>query len=299
MPRVPLRFPFVNGSKVTHLCPQHHSGGLAIDIVNKPPHINSNPALIPETLCRSLNAFAGLGWDKMDTANGPPNPPLLSLTADRTIIENLRKLGYNRFRHFIVLPSYQHPRWLLPVDTRAGLLEGTRIYCPHKCVAQALKELIVRSIKIGWSGCLASNVLVASRGPLPLEDTVSAVTGETHPLFAFSIGTRPPVCKLTLQIMDPRGDIIGYAKLPLTALAADRVRHEASALDKLNRLTSLRSHIPRSLYSGACHNTYALLQSALDGERGPTELSRIHREFLGFSGMQPDSKNQRDASSIE
>jgi len=80
--------------------------------------------------------------------------------------------------------------------------------------------------------------------------------------------------------MDGLGRIIGYAKLPLTTLAADRVRNEAAALKELNHFASLRPHIPRPLYVGNCSDAYALIQSPLAGERGPVDLNGMHEQFL-------------------
>ena len=69
-------------------------------------------------------------------------------------------------------------------------------------------------------------------------------------------------------------------KLPLTNAAIERVRNEASILQRLWNFPALRPHIPRLLYAGDCSGTYVLFQGALQGARGPTTLDEIHRSFL-------------------
>jgi hypothetical protein len=80
--------------------------------------------------------------------------------------------------------------------------------------------------------------------------------------------------------MGRHGNIIAYAKLPLTPLADNRVRNEAHTLQRLSNFASLRPHIPRVLYAGNYGNSYMLLQSPLEGEPGPTACRGIHQKFL-------------------
>jgi hypothetical protein len=231
-------------------------------------------------LYRALNAFCGFAADAVRPEENRRNRPRFLLSPSQESANDLRRSGYNHLRHFIVLPSRNHPRWLLPIDSRIGLLASTQIYLPHKWLARGMKELVIQLINVGWCGRFFSRVTVASQDPLPLEQIVHAVIGESRPLFALSVGTRPPVCKLTAQIMDGLGRIIGYAKLPLTTLAAQRVRNEAAALEELNHFASLRPHIPRPLYVGKCSDAYAFVQSPLEGERGPVDLNGMHQQFL-------------------
>jgi hypothetical protein len=88
------------------------------------------------------------------------------------------------------------------------------------------------------------------------------------------------VRKLTVQVMRPGGGIVGYVKLPLTVGAMQRVRHEASVLERLWNYPTLRLHIPRLLHAGVWNGSYLLFQSPLSGERGPTDITAAHTDFL-------------------
>jgi Phosphotransferase enzyme family len=109
---------------------------------------------------------------------------------------------------------------------------------------------------------------------------VGKVTGERQPVFSLSVGTESPFRKLTVQVMRPDGEILGYIKLPLTETAVQRVRHEAETLNRLWSFPALRSHIPRVLYSGEWGDGAILFQSGGPRQRGPVPFNHQCEEFL-------------------
>jgi hypothetical protein len=125
-------------------------------------------------------------------------------------------------------------------------------------------------------------VLVASKEPLPIEALVTGVTGERHPVFALSLGNRIAIQKLTVQVMRPDGEVLGYMKLPLNHNAIERIHHEANALERLWSFPELRPNIPKLLYAGQWDGGWILFQSPLQGEVGPTDFTRMHEEFLSI-----------------
>jgi hypothetical protein len=129
-------------------------------------------------------------------------------------------------------------------------------------------------------GFVPHKLLVASRGALPLEALVQEVTGEGETVFALSLGTPNRFRKLTIQVMRPDGEILGYIKLPLTEAATERVRHEAEVLRRLWDVTALRGHIPKVLHAGNWENGYILFQSRGPSYPGPIQFNNLHEDFL-------------------
>jgi hypothetical protein len=154
------------------------------------------------------------------------------------------------------------------------------MYEPHKWAARAVKSTLLTLMKVGWNGACCSKVVIASTGKLGLEKLVHDVTGEAQPVFAMSLGRQAAVRKLTVQVMRPSGEILGYIKLPLTATAVGRVRNEARMVERLWTFPTLRLHIPQLLYSGNWNGTYVVFQSRLEGDRGPLLFSGAHEAFL-------------------
>jgi peptidoglycan-N-acetylglucosamine deacetylase len=238
--------------------------------------------LLPRALELLLGSAVGPVRSKVELPDltGLGSPPVFSLSPSRKLTKDLRQEGYKHVRHFAALPSHSRPRWLLPIGASCGMLAATQMYFPHKRTARFLKSLVTGIIKTGWDGWLGPRVLIASREPLPLEGLVRDITGEQRPIFALSIGRQPAIRKLTVQVMSPRGEVLGYIKLPLTDAAIDRVRNEAATLERLWRFPTLRPHIPRLLHAGAWNDSYLLFQSALPGELGPTSLTEMHAHLL-------------------
>jgi hypothetical protein len=158
--------------------------------------------------------------------------------------------------------------------------EGLEIYKPFARGARILKGMLTAMVAVRCQGFAPHRVLVASRGPLPLEALVREVTGECQPVFALSLGASVRFRKLTLQVMRLSGEILGYIKLPLTDAAPERVRHEAEILDRLSSHPALRAHIPRVLYSGEWGDGAILFQSGGPSRPGPILFNRQCEDFL-------------------
>lgn len=181
---------------------------------------------------------------------------------------------------FAVIPSYEHPRCLVPLGDTRWTLNGLSMVRPRAWRWRIPRALLVGVVKTGWKGWAWERIFVG-RGELrPLESMVGAVTGETKPVFAMLVGRPGLYRKLTVQVMSPNGEILGYVKLPLTEAARRRVQHEAAVLQRLGEFAALRGYIPQVLHSGEWQEGYVLFQSAGSGKPGPTRFSRGHERFL-------------------
>ena len=209
-----------------------------------------------------------------------PATVMVSLNPSNSTKNDLASQGYTNTRVFFSLPSLTSPRWLFPLGNGRCAHEGLQIYKPYAKAARVLKGLLTTMVVAHCSRFVPHQVLVASRGPLPLEALVREVTAECQPVFALSLGTEMRFRKLTVQVMRPDGEILGYIKLPLTDGAVERVRHEARTLDHLWSFPALRSHIPQVLYSGEWGDGTILFQSGGPSRPGPVLFNRQCEEFL-------------------
>ena len=209
-----------------------------------------------------------------------PDCSVLSLHSSRRFRKTLMNRGYTYLHSFLTIPSSTTPRWLLPVGDRRKMIAGTAMYEPNKRISLLAKKTLIALIRLGWGGECCPRVLLASKTRLELEELVRSVTGEARPVFALSFGRQAAVRKLTVQVMRPSGEVLGYIKLPLTKAAVERVRNEASTVDRLWNCQALRPHIPRLLYDGPWNNTHIVFQSPLEGERGPLVFGSTHEGFL-------------------
>lgn len=209
-----------------------------------------------------------------------PPSVLVSLNPSNSARSNFASQGYTNTQVFFVLPSLNSPRWLFPLGDGHSTLGGLQIYMPYAKGGRILKGLLTTLVVARCQWFASHRVLVVSRGDLPLEGLVREVTGERHPVFSLSVGAESPFRKLTVQVMRPDGEILGYIKLPLTEAAVQFVRHEAETLNRLWSFPALRPHIPRVLYSGERRDSAILFQSAGPPRRGPVPFNNQCEEFL-------------------
>lgn len=211
----------------------------------------------------------------------PRVPALISLHASKSTTNGFARYGFSRTQRYVVLPSHNAPRWLLPVGQEAGSSskKGFQFYTPYSKIAQAMKGLVVGTMA-GWQSWAGPQAVVGSKIALPLENLVSEITGEPRPVFALSIGTPGLFRKLTVQVMRFDGEILGYIKLPLTEAASERLRHEAKMLDYLSSFSELGPYIPKLLHAGGWGDGYIVFQTGSPTQGGPTEFGPLHQEFL-------------------
>jgi hypothetical protein len=206
--------------------------------------------------------------------------PLVRWETSRRVTRNLARQGYAHICRFVVLPSREAARWMLPSGDAQLVVEAFQIYQPYSLKARMLKRLLSGAIKIGWIRWFHPRLLVASKNPLPLERLVTELTGERQPSFALSLGTATRYRKLTVQVSRSDGVRLAYIKFPLTEAATARVRHEAETLKRLSRFPALRPHIPELLHAGEWQGTYIFIQTCGPIGRGPSAFGSAHEHLL-------------------
>jgi len=128
--------------------------------------------------------------------------------------------------------------------------------------------------------CVSTEVLITSDAPLELEELVQRVTGESAPAFCVTVGTATRFQKLTVQVLHRNGQPIAFIKLPMTAAAAGRIRHEALVLRELGQ-TCMRDTVPRVLFDGSWgRDLHVLVLSPAPGRPSALQLQLPHQRFL-------------------
>jgi hypothetical protein len=253
---------------------------------SQPIHFRTDKSPVIDLLQTAIDQLVGTGNQGAAPSGNEVQPGdlpatvMVSLNPSRSVKADLTRQGYATTRGFFVLPSLTSPRWLFPLGNGRCARAGLQIYEPYTKAARILKGLLTTMVAARFLRFAAHRVLVASRGALPLETLVREITGECQPVFALSLGTEMRFRKLTVQVMRPDGEILGYIKLPLTDAAAERVRHEAETLNHLWSFAALRLHIPRVLYSGEWGDGSILFQSGGPSRPGAVLFNRQCEEFL-------------------
>ena len=181
---------------------------------------------------------------------------------------------------YAVLPSKQSPRWMLPLVDALTMRKGLDIYAPYTPSARLAKKILGWAIDLGWQGWLCQKVQLEPLRSSPLEALVREILGEKNCVLAMSLSRPGAFRKLTIQVMRPSGEVLGYIKLPLTERATLRIRQEAEILAQLWNFAVLHPYIPRVLHAGPWGHAYVLFQSPGPSTQGPVAFGTPHREFL-------------------
>lgn len=185
-----------------------------------------------------------------------------------------------RRQRFLSLPSIRNPRWLLPLDNPRLTSKAMDLYAPCTVRSIALRSGVQVMLKAGWKGSSRNRFCLPSKSWESLRTLVAERTREKEPVFSFSFGRSPRFSKLSVQVMNANTAVLGYLKLPLNESAVDRLRSEASALNRLHAIPSLRASIPEVLFAGEWDGTYILFESPVEGKRAPARFTDLHRRFL-------------------
>ncbi len=216
----------------------------------------------------------------LETLTGSADNVVVTGASTGNLTDRIQLDGFEWVQLFALLPSTRTSSWLLPLGNTPCALSGSQIYVPYARRARILKKLLLAAIRVNAIAWSRQRVLIASTRPLLLQRLVTDLTGEHRPVFSLLLGTPGPFRKLTIQVMRPNGEILGYIKLPLTRAAIARVCEEAAMLRRLSTFPALQPHIPRIIHAGEWQGGYLLFQSSGPLRPGPAEFGLPHRQFL-------------------
>ena len=192
---------------------------------------------------------------------------------------------------FAVVPSKHRPRFLIPLAPRRAAVASLSVYNPQKPLARLGKYLLGIGLRTGLAQPFLPIQRTSSAGVLPpveaiggpsLQDYLSDVLGEKNLLVAASLGTPGPHRKPLLQLVNPRGQILGYAKVGWNEQTIELVRREEAVLNGLRDVRFSTAMIPKVLHGGWWNGRYILVEDAPTGTTKPSghSLTDRHLEFL-------------------
>ena len=161
----------------------------------------------------------------------------------------------------LALPSWQRPRLYLPAQRLVERWEVSSFYPASRYRARLYRLLLRIRAAAGWGGRHATR-----SGGWPLGEFVQDVLPQTVSAAAL-VGTPSPAQKVTVQLRDKEGEVLGYLKHAEKEAAHSRLRQEYSMLSAIPRRLG-----PEALKYGTMGNGGALLIAPILGRRLSTIL---------------------------
>jgi Phosphotransferase enzyme family len=192
---------------------------------------------------------------------------------------------------YLVLPNEARPVLLLPRRPRQAAAAALRNY---KASAVGRHRFLLRSMalaaRVGLADALPHRITVESASSGPDGDVVSYLRKVLDCDVVVSLRIGPPRAnrKPVLELLSPRGEALGFAKVGVTGLTRELVRAEAAALDVLGAATLGRLEVPRLLHHGQWRDHEVLVQAPLSGSGragSPAELTAAMAEVAAVQGV--------------
>jgi phosphotransferase family enzyme len=192
---------------------------------------------------------------------------------------------------FLVLPSAERAALLLPRRPRRAAAAALRHY---KASAAGTRRLVFRALglaaRAGLADVLPDRVTIGTVRPGPEADVVSYLREALGQDLVVSLRISAPRAnrKPVLQLLSPRGEILGFAKVGVTDLTGGLVRAEAAALRRLAAAPLARVAVPRLLHHGQWRGHEVLVQAPLSGSGRPGRqagLTSAMAEVAAVAGL--------------
>jgi hypothetical protein len=177
-----------------------------------------------------------------------------------------------------VVPSKVDLRWLIPLTNTSTTAASFSLYQPSLARARFLKKMAILSARVGITGLIFRDRVYFK----PDDGEIRKIFGRDDLQYAIFSGTKGTHRKITVQVMDGRGAILGYIKVSDSEEIDQLLKNEAMILNKLSALKVAEGFLPKVLFSGAVNGTNVMLLDSLkdSGSKFSSRLSEAHITFL-------------------
>jgi hypothetical protein len=193
---------------------------------------------------------------------------------------------------FLLVPGAADPRLVLPAGRVVAAAAVRRYSVSRSRGALARAAVLSAALRTGFGPLLLRDRLVVRR---PAGSLVGHLESALRRPLQVSLHLGPPRAnrKPVLQLLDPVGEPIGFAKLGINPLTRALVEAEHAALRSLSGIELAVTVVPEVLYHGSwgATDTAVLVQSALpvwEGRRTIPPAIRLAamREVAAHAGVQ-------------
>ncbi|MEJ2697183.1 MAG: phosphotransferase [Candidatus Sulfobium sp.] len=176
------------------------------------------------------------------------------------------------------VPSKENLCWLIPLKNSDTSAAAFSLYQPSLVRARLLKKMAVLAAKSGITG-----MIFRDRVYFSAEDSgVRKIFDRDDLQYAIFAGTKGRHRKITVQVMDGHGAILGYIKVSDSDEIDELLNNETTVLKRLSELKISEGLYPRVLFSGAMNGTHILVLDSLKNGKSTfsSKLSNAHISFL-------------------
>jgi hypothetical protein len=206
-----------------------------------------------------------------------------------------------------LIPNKTNPQWIIPLTDSTLITSSLALYQPSLKKAKALKGLMIFLARLGLAGVLIRDRLYFQRN----DEGIKKIFGSGDLTYAIFTGTEGSHRKVTVQVMDREGTILGYIKVAGDGDIDKLLDNEAEILGDLSRLEIEKGLFPKVLHKGKVKGTSILVLDTLKSTESTfsSVLNAAHVAFLsevflktseikvfGESGFAKGLRSRKEAS---
>ncbi|MEW6053098.1 MAG: phosphotransferase [Nitrospirota bacterium] len=179
---------------------------------------------------------------------------------------------------YSILPSVKNPRWIVPVFDKKLFISSLALYQPSLLRAKILKQLAILTARGGFTNIGKKPAVYFRKN----DDAIKKIFGRDDLYYAIFLGTEGCHKKITIQVMNSGGDILGYIKVSGNKDVDELLKNEAGILEDMRNLSLNNGLFPEVLYHGPVKGVDILVLDTLKSAHSKydSNLSDAHIDFL-------------------
>jgi hypothetical protein len=184
----------------------------------------------------------------------------------------------DRIEAFGILPSIKNPRWIIPLKNRNLIIASLALYQPSLLKAKLIKKMTVLTAKSGLSEVIAKDKIYLQKK----DNFIRELFKKDNLHYAIFTGTEGCHRKVTVQVMDEEGNILGYIKVSDNQEIDRILENETEILGDLLRLEIRNGLFPKVIYHGHINDVNILVLDTMKSTKSTfrSKLSDSHVNFL-------------------
>jgi hypothetical protein len=237
--------------------------------------------LLPAPIDPSARGYVGWGLSRPELPDLTGFEAVALIRPRSPMTSALAYAGFSTILSLTAIPSIDRTHWLLPLAGRrveAASVSG--LVTPWRYHDRLKKDVLLWMARVGRLRLVGDTVVLGRRSRSALEIELERVLDVSPIVLAMKTGPLGIMRKVTLQIMTPGGDVIGYAKLATSPDARAVVQREVECLKDLSTYPELRDVVPRLVGSFEIPSGLVGVLAPGPSRRGPAQFGGPHREFL-------------------
>ena len=199
----------------------------------------------------------------------------------RPVVTMNKRAEPEKVTEFMVVPDRSDPRFLIPLGNGAEMAGSLDLYNAQRPLARFSRAFLRAGLRVRIAQPFLRH-RISLRPEVLIEEHLRPLFDGANISVSVSLGSPGPNQKPVLQVMNGRGDVLGYAKVGWSKQSIDLIKNEEAVLRVLERRIFTDARVPQILHAGRWRHLYVLVERAVGAPFGAPRhnIDERHIRFL-------------------